>query len=123
MIEIKPVSDRDVTEKEFLKQGFEFNDNSLLVFAKEKEEIIGKSFLRIENENLYIMQISPENDIMMFDGMLRSSIHIGLERGAKAAFYENLSCEKNYERLGFILDKENKSLDIGKLFTSCHGCS
>lgn len=123
MLEIKPVREEALAKSLFGKKGFEYDNNCICVVASDKEEIFGECFIRLEGDEVYIMHLAPENDIMMFDGMLRSALHIGIQNGARKAFYENTECEENYEIIGFISDKANKSLNIDKLYSSCCGCN
>ena len=62
--------------------------------------------------------ISKE-DLMLADGILRSALHVAAERSAMDAFYNDASDEGFYQKLGFIKSKEEKRLDIDKLFGGC----
>lgn len=122
MIEIKPVNDAEQIKSAFDKNNLVFTNKSIYVCARDKDKIFGECCMRVDNDEVYIMYISPQNDMMMFDGMLRSALHVGVERGARVAFYENTECEENYEILGFIADKHKRTLNIDKLFASCKCC-
>ena len=58
-------------------------------------------------------------DDFLADGLLRSTLHVAAERSVLNAFYEGADTERLCEKLGFILNRDEKRLDTDKLFKSC----
>ncbi len=123
MICVKPTDNKTLAAKRFQNLGIPFSDNCYCVLAADGDEVLGECLITVENDVVTIHSISPENDIIFFDSMLRSGLHVGIEKGARRAVYTNVKDEENYEILGFVENKANRSLRIDKLFISSCGCS
>ena len=122
MICVKPTDNMTLAAEKFESLGIPFSDNCFCILAKDGDEILGECLISVADEVVTIHSILPENDIIFFDSMLRSGLHVGIEKGARSAVYANVKDEENYEILGFIENKENRSLKIDKLFSSSCGC-
>ena len=104
------------------KEGLQLNENSLCLCAKDKQEVLGYSLFDIENEKMVIRAIEPQNDLMLLDGVLRSTLHIAASRNVKEAIWGDNAPEKIFKTLGFVT-KEN-TLNIAKLYENkCCGCN
>ena len=121
MLVLKPCDNRDLVKEYYEKENIPFSDNSNLLLATDREEVLGFSLFDIDNA-LTLYRIEPQNDIFLLDGVLRSTLHVGCERGKTDAFYAETAPEAIFETLGFIKNKQEKRLDIDKLFASCCGC-
>ena len=53
---------------------------------------------------------------------MRCVFFVASNKGIDNAFYENEELESIYEKLGFLLDKDSKSLKLKKIFEACSGC-
>ena len=122
MICVRPTDDKALAAERFESLGIPFSDNCFCVLAEDGDEILGECLISVEGEVVTVHSVLPENDIIFFDSMLRSGLHVGVEKGARSAVYTNARDEENYELLGFIESKENRSLRIDKLFSSSCGC-
>lgn len=123
MITLGPVLDKDKLTDIYKEKGFPINENSGCVLAKCGEEIIGYSLYDLDESKMVVLQISPENDLALADGILRSTLHIAAERSIMDAFCQGEEIEKLCEKLMFFKCKQSKSLEIEKLFQSCCGCN
>jgi len=106
----------------FNKAGIEKKIDSACLVAKNKEEILGFSLFDLDSKRMLVRYIDPINDIPLADGILRSTLHIAAERFVMDAFYDNTLPSQFLEKIGFIKDKDQKRLDIDKLFKSCCSC-
>ena len=122
MIALAPISDKNEINRLFSENGLEFSEFSSCVKAKCVEEIIGFCLYSLDANKIVIYKIVPENDLSLADGILRSTLHVAAERSIMNAFYCGEDIEKLCDRLGFIKDREENRLDIGKLFESCCSC-
>lgn len=122
MITLGPLKDRNKAQKLFLEHNIDFNDNRNCLTAFDGKEIIGLSFYELDKEKMVILAIEPTNDLSLADGILRSTLHIAAERSVMCAFYADTVSEEFLNKLGFIKNKEEKTLDIDKLFKSCCSC-
>ena len=68
-----------------------------------------------------LLKKSPENDIMLADGILRSALHVASERFITEVHYDK-SIFGIVDKLKFVKDKNECTLDIDKLFKSCKSC-
>ena len=119
MITISPEKDKAAIESLFTQNGIEINPYSSAVIAKFDSEVLGFCLYDLEDRKIMIHKISPENDIMLADGILRSALHVAAERSIMDARYSEKAPEELFERLGFIKNRAEKVLDIDKLFGGC----
>ena len=90
--------------------------------AVDRDEVLSFSVFSLSDNSMIIEHIVPEDDIPLADGMLRSTIHVGLTRGKSEVFYADTVSLKLLETLRFIKDPERKLLNSDKLFQSCCDC-
>lgn len=119
MISVIPVKDKKEIEDIFKSRGFEVTENSGAVLAKSGNELLGSCLYYLDQKSIVILSVEPKEDLMLADGILRSALHVAAERSAMDAFYNDASDEGFYQKLGFIKSKEEKRLDIDKLFGGC----
>ena len=122
MIALAPISGKNEINRLFLENGLEFTEFSGCVKAKCGEEVLAFCLYSLDKSGIVIYKIVPENDLKLADGILRSTLHVAAERSIMNAFYCGEDIEKLCDRLGFIKDREENRLDIGKLFESCCSC-
>ena len=121
MISLAPLKNIDEIKSFFEKQKLEYNEFSGCVTAKNGDEILGFCLYDL-SDKMIIRHIEPMNDLALADGILRSTLHVAAEKSIMKAFYADTVSEEFFEKLQFIKDKAEKSLDIDKLFQSCCNC-
>lgn len=122
MIALAPISDKDEISRLFSESGLAFSEISGCVKAKCGEDILGFCLYDLDENGMIIYKIVPENDLSLADGIIRSTLHIAAERSIMNAFYSGEDIEKLCDKLDFIVDREEKRLNINKLFESCCSC-
>ena len=122
MIALAPISDKSEINRLFLENGLEFTEFSGCVKAKCGEEVLGFCLYDLDKTGIVIYKIIPENDLMLADGILRSTVHGAAERCIMNAFYSGEDTESLCDKLGFIVDGGEKRLNINKLIESCCSC-
>ncbi len=120
MITLKTVEKTEV-KVFFDKENLSFNEFSECLCAKDKEEVLGYCLFDIDSKKMTIRAIEPQNDLMLLDGVLRSTLHIAASRNLTEAVWSDKAPEKIFKTLGFIT-KEN-TLNINKLFESKCCCN
>ncbi len=123
MISLAPVSDVKKTQFYFEKVGIEFNANSQCVLCSDGQSVLGFCLFDMDKHRIIINHIEPTNDIPLADGILRSTLHVAAERSIMDAFYADTLSEAFLEKINFIKNREEKRLDIDKLFKSCCSCT
>ena len=121
MLVLKPVSDKNLIKEYYEKENIPFSDNANLLLATDREEVLGYCLFDI-SKTLTVHIVKPLDDIFLLDGVLRSTLHVGCERGITDAFYSSTAPEDKFNTLNFIKSQEEKRLDVDKLFASCCGC-
>ena len=121
MIVLKPTEDKNLIKQYYDKASIPFSDNANLLLATAGQEVLGFCLFDI-NDVLTVYKIEPMNDLPLLDGVLRSTLHVGCERGKNDAFYAESAPEAVFEALGFVKNKTEKRLDVDELFKSCCGC-
>ena len=121
MITLKVTSDRQLTEKYYNEAGVPFSEYSNLLLATDKEEILGYCLFDIDTV-LTVHIIEPLSDLSLLDGVLRSTLHVGCERGVVDAFYADTAPVAAFNALSFVKNSDEKRLDVDKLFKSCCSC-
>lgn len=120
MITVAPISDKSEVSAYFEKAGLEAGGNSGCVAARSGGEVLGFCLYELYEKGITVRFITPKDDFPLADGILRSTLYMAAMRSAMDARYEGQENEKLFEKLGFILDKGNKKLDIDKLFRGCN---
>lgn len=122
MITVLPLKDKNEVENLFSKHGVPFNGDSGAVIAECNGEMLGYCIFYLDKEKMTVIEIEPKDDIMLFDGILRSALHNAVCAKVMKAVYLSSSPIEQFEKLSFILDAEEKTLDINKLFKSSCEC-
>lgn len=120
MITLLPEKNKDIIKKTFDENNLEYNENCGVLFAKSGEEILGFSLYSLSKEQMTIFKITAENDILLADGIIRSTLHIATEKFVLDARYSDSADKTVFEKLGFIKDENEKTLDTDKLFRGCN---
>ena len=103
MLEILQCADKSVTVSAFESANIIYCDGCGMLQAKDKDEVLGYSLYCLENDKITIFKIEPQNDIMLFDGILRSTLHIAASRSIMNAFFSEDFCYiDNLKILGFV---------------------
>lgn len=122
MIYLSPIKDESRIKQLYQSNGIEFDEFSACVMATDRGEEIGYSLFSIDKKQIIVYHIEPISDIPLADGILRSTLHVAAEHSVMDAFYADSLDESFLEKISFIKDKEEKRLDIDKLFKSCCSC-
>ena len=118
MITLK-TTEREEAKVFFEKEGITFLDYSNCLCAKDGDEVLGYCLFDINKGEMIIHAIEPQNDLMLLDGVLRSTLHIASSRNLEKAIWTEKAPEKLFKTLGFVT--EENTLNIKKLHES--GCS
>ncbi|MBQ6847724.1 MAG: hypothetical protein IJO62_02265 [Clostridia bacterium] len=122
MLTLSVLKDADKTARLFKESNIEQNENSLCLLATDGESDLGFSLFDITHDKMVVRYIVPLKDLSLADGILRSTLHIAAERFVMTVYYADTIPESFFETLGFIKNKEEKTLNIDKLFMSCGSC-
>ena len=122
MIYLSPITDKNRIKALFESKNLEFGEFSGCVTASDRGEELGFSLFDLTDEKITVHYIEPITDISLADGILRSTLHVAAERSIMKAFYSDTLPEDFLDKIGFIKEKAEKSLDIDKLFKSCCSC-
>ena len=120
MIAVLPIRDKTEIEVYFEKAGLKARGNSGCVAAKSGNEILGYCLYELCEKYINIVYITPKDNLPLSDGILRATLNMAVLRNVVNARYEGKTNEELFDKLGFILDKKDRKLDIGKLFSGCH---
>ena len=118
MITLK-TTDKNEAKAIFEKEGIAYTQYSDCLCAKDKDEVLGYCLFDITDGEMTIRAIEPQNDLMLLDGVLRSTLHIAASLNIEKAVWSDKAPEKIFKTLGFVT--EENTLNINKLYES--GCS
>lgn len=121
MIEIKPVNSYDELKKIYEKCGIELCDFCMAITAADNDKRLGECLFSLTPKGIFIKDINPKNDLSLADGILRSALHVAVFNNVNNAYYEQTAPADVFDKLGFILDRQNRTLNIAKLSEGC-GC-
>ncbi len=119
MITVLPCKDKEAIKQRFLEQGLEYTENSGIVSAVCNGQELGFCLYYLDEKSICILNLEPQNDIMLADGVLRSALHVAAERSAMDARYVDTAPVELFKKLGFIKDADEHTLNIDKLFGGC----
>lgn len=122
MIELRPMASNDEVKMLFETNGLLYNGASGCVSAVSGSETMGYCLYDMDDDRITVRFITPVNDSLLADGILRSTLHVAAERGIMNAFYDDSANEKLLEMLRFVKDKAEKRLNMNLLFESCPNC-
>lgn len=123
MISVLPVKDKNYIKALFDDFGATFNEFSGAVEATCSEDKLGFAIYYLDSEKITVLDIEPKNDLPLADGILRSALHNAVCANVTKACYNKNSPVLIFEKLKFILDENEKTLNINKLFESCCSCT
>ena len=119
MISVIPSNDKAEIAGLFEKHNIKSDDFSGCVIAKTGDSVLGYCLYSLDSKSITVYAVEPQDDIMLADGILRSALHVAAENFVLDAFYGDNSPIDLFEKLCFIKNKEEKRLDIDKLFGGC----
>ncbi len=122
MITVIPLKDIVEIKNIYAQYNYPFTENSGVTVAKCGDEFLGCCLYEIDKEKIIINFLTPQNDIMLIDGILRSALHIADFRGITDAFYSQTAPIDVFKKLDFIKNEQEKSLKIEKLHQSTCSC-
>lgn len=123
MIEVNVIKDFYETKKIFEENSISFENNCFCMAAKDGEETLGICLFKYENDSVIIKDIKPRNDLLMADGVLRSTFFVASNKNIEKAFFDNDDIVEIFKKLDFIDNIYDKSLKIKKIFDSCGCCN
>lgn len=106
----------------FTAQGLPFTPDSGGVIAKNGQEQLGFCLYRMDDKAMTVLALSPLDDLLLADGVLRSALHVAVNHGIADVHYAETAPEKLFEKLGFVENSTEKALDVTLLFRDCKGC-
>lgn len=122
MLEILVCEEKEKTEELYKSLGLEYKPEFLAIRAMNREECLGFSLFEINGNIETVFAVEPKTDRMLADGLIRSALHVGCERGITEAYYSGDNYIELYEKINFIEDLETKKLKLQNLFTDCCAC-
>jgi hypothetical protein len=123
MLEILLCDDKNSVAELYKSCGVSYEDNKLAIRAMFGDECLGFCLFEITGEHATIFVVEPKEDTMLADGLLRSALHVGTERGITDAFYLDSKYEDLYQKINFLEDKSEKRLKLQNLFSGCCNCN
>lgn len=119
MLSLGVLKESDRLNKLFKENSLEINNNSGCVTAVCGDEILGYCLYDMTDKQIIIRFITPQDDLPLADGILRSTLHVAACRYVTDARYESNDMQTFFEKLGFVISESEKTLDMDKLFRSC----
>ena len=121
MVEVKAVS-LDIA-KEFCENiGLEYKDGTSVLQAIEGEKILGSCVYDVNEGVMTLRVISPQEDFIMADSLLRSALFVAANKGIFDVYWSKNIKAELILKLGFVKNITNCSIDITNLFSSCENC-
>lgn len=120
MLTVATVQDKNRIKEYFTENGLEAFEDSGSMEARCGDEVLGFCLYRLSKDEMTIYKIFPENDFLLADGILRSTLHLAHRRDIVNVYCTDASkalCEKS----GFIKNAEKGLLDISLLSRDCCG--
>ena len=122
MLEIKVCADKNAVKSLYNKEKLDFLAGDTAVQAVLGEEVLGYVLFGIKDFALTVYRIFPNDDIMFIDGLLRSTLHVGMQRGITKAYYNDERYVYIFKKLNFLADENDKELNLINLYSDCCNC-
>lgn len=120
MISVLPCRDKTAVENLFKKHNLATDEFSSCVIASQNDEVLGYCLYSLDKEKMVVYAVEPQDDILLADGILRSALHVSAENFVLDTFYDDCAPIKLFEILDFVKNKDEKRLNIDKLFGGCN---
>lgn len=122
MLEILVCEEKEKTKELYETLGLEYKAEHIAIRAMAGEYCLGFALFSIDENCETVFAVEPKTDIMLADGLLRSALHVGCERGITEAYYTGEDYVELYKKIDFIEDLKTKRLKLQNLFTDCCSC-
>ena len=122
MISVLPSKDKEAIKELFKKYSTDFDEFSGCVIAEDGCKQLGFCLYSLNKESMTIHVLKPEDDLSLADGILRSAIHNAVFAKVIKVSYSEKAPEDVFRKLDFILNEEEKMLNVSKLYKSCCSC-
>ncbi len=123
MITLSVLEDKCKVARLYKENAIVQNENSFCLLATDNKNDLGFCLFDLTEDKIVVRYIEPLNDLGLADGILRSTLHVACERFVMNAYYSENIPESFFEKLGFIKEKQKKTLNVDKLFMSCGSCA
>lgn len=122
MIEVLVCEDAEITKGLYQALGYDYDAEKLAVRAMCETDCLGYCLFTLADQIATVYAVEPVSDVMLADGLLRSALHVGTERGITEAFYADSAYEPLYQKINFLEDATEKRLRLQNLFSDCSCC-
>ena len=122
MLEILVCEDKEKVKELYLSLNIEYKDEYLAIRAMAGDDCLGFALFEINGGAETVFAVEPKCDALLADGLLRSALHVGTERGITKAYFCGDDYVELYKKIDFIEDNETKKLKLQNLFTDCCSC-
>ena len=122
MLEILICEEQSKTEALYKSLGLEYKPEYIALRAMNRDECLGFALFVINAREETVFAVEPKSDVMLADGLLRSALHVGTERGITDAFYSGEDYIELFSKINFIEDLEFKKLKLQNLYSDCCCC-
>ncbi|MBQ4131886.1 MAG: hypothetical protein IJD71_06065 [Clostridia bacterium] len=122
MLEILVCEDKEKTKDLYTSLDIEYKEEYLSICAMAGDECLGFALFEISGGAETVFAVEPKNDPLLADGLLRSALHVGTERGITKAFFCGDDYVELYKKINFIEDLETKELKLQNLYSDCCAC-
>ncbi len=123
MLEVLVCNDNKIVSDLYAQLGLIYNDAHLAIRAMSGDDCLGFCLFTIDGSAEIVFAVEPKDDSLMADGLLRSALHVGAERGITEAFYSDTAYEPLYDKINFLENREEKRLKLQNLFSGCCSCA
>lgn len=89
--------------------------------AKDGDTVTGYGIYQFLTDKIVIHIISPENDLVLFDGIARSVMFLAVLKGIERAEFSE-AVQKNARLLKFVKNSEAALEPISTIFNGCENC-
>ena len=120
MISVLPCRDGDKIIELFNAHNLKTDEFSGCVIARQNGEMLGYCLYSLTSKAMTVFAVEPQRDIALADGILRSALHVAAENFVLDAFYAKCAPIDLFETIGFIKNRDEKRLNIDKLFGGCN---
>lgn len=122
MIQIQPLNDQAALKALCREAGLTYDEVMRGAEMCDGDMRLGYAIFSCCEAYAVIHALQPENDLALADGMLRSTIHMALRSNCLSVYYTDTAPEALFEKLGFVMHKQQKQLNTHKLFSACGEC-
>ncbi len=121
MLEIYPINEQEKLSAAFTESGIDMPNGAAGYIAYDKGEAIGKCLFAVADKQADIIEITPADDRLLCDSLIRAAINYAANRGVFKLYCITEQTKNIAAGFSYLVDDSNE-IDITGMMQGCKNC-